>query len=249
MKSLAVGIYLMISLLLPALVHAQTVRLAIGEWPPFTSSTDPNGKLAEQLVTEAFALVGYEVEYDYFPWKRSYAFALSGEYDGTFPWYPSDERQETFLMTNEPLIEEQEVFFHRSDLDFEWQEFGDLKPYRIGGTIGYSHVNLLREAGIEVRTAATDRLNLRMLQAGRIDLFPISYLVGNNLIHKLFSPEEAASITSHPKPLTNGKMYMLMSRHTEDGTTLSRQFDEGLRQLKASGRYDQLMDQYMNPLQ
>ena len=46
------------------------VRLANGEWPPYTSLNLPNLGCDSQVVTEAFALEGIGVEYDFFPWAR-----------------------------------------------------------------------------------------------------------------------------------------------------------------------------------
>jgi len=235
--------------LFPGAAQADTVRLAIGEWPPFTSSHEPSGKLAEQIVIEAFSLVDMNVEMDYLPWKRSFEYTLSGQYDGTFPWYSTDSRQAEFLISHEPVIEEREVFFHRRDVDFDWQHLDDLRPYRIGGTIGYSHVEVLTRAGVNVRTAASDELNIRMLQAGRIDAFPVSYYVGRHLIDSLFTPEEAAQLVSHPKPLTEGYLYLLVSKHIENGEDIVRQFDEGIRLLRSSGRYDQLLSQHITAVQ
>ena len=56
-------------LLLPfsALSKEQVIRLANGEWPPYTSKDLPNYGLGSQIVSEAFAEVGIKVEYGFFP--------------------------------------------------------------------------------------------------------------------------------------------------------------------------------------
>ena len=48
-----------------------TIRLTNGDWQPFMSKNGPHHGIASHVVTEAFALVGVEVEYGFFPWKRS----------------------------------------------------------------------------------------------------------------------------------------------------------------------------------
>ncbi len=49
---------------------AETIRLTNGEWQPYLSKDAPHHGFASHIVTEAFALVGVEVEYGFFPWKR-----------------------------------------------------------------------------------------------------------------------------------------------------------------------------------
>ncbi len=49
---------------------AETIRLANGEWHSFLSKGAPHHGFASHIVTDAFALVGVEVEYGFFPWSR-----------------------------------------------------------------------------------------------------------------------------------------------------------------------------------
>ncbi len=90
----------------------EIVRLAIGEWSPFTSAKNPKGKIAEIVVEEAFKLSGYKVTFSYHPWKRSYELVKEGSADGTFPWYLSDRRENDFFIANEPIMKEKEVFLN-----------------------------------------------------------------------------------------------------------------------------------------
>ncbi len=48
---------------------SKTIRLTNG-WQPYLSKDVPHHGFASHIVTEAFALVGVEVEYGFFPWKR-----------------------------------------------------------------------------------------------------------------------------------------------------------------------------------
>ncbi len=62
---------------------SETIRLTNGEWQPNLSKDTPHYGFASHIVTEAFALVGVEVEYGFFPWKRSYKIAKEGTWGGT----------------------------------------------------------------------------------------------------------------------------------------------------------------------
>lgn len=223
----------------------ESVRLAIGEWSPFTSAKNPKGKIAEIVVEEAFKLSGYKVIFSYHPWKRSYELVKEGSADGTFPWYMSDRRKNDFFIANEPIMKEKEVFFHLKSTDFQWKTFDDLKKYRIGGTIGYSHVMQLKEQGVDVDVVASDDINLKKLLAGRIDAAPIGFMVGYDIINRLFSREKADLFTNNPHPLREAEMYGLFSKNSQNGKRYADALSRGISQLKATGRYDEIFESYL----
>ena len=140
-----------------------TINLLTGEWPPYTSKSELKGKMAEAIVSEAFKLEGVTVKYEYYPWKRSYRSAKEGFGAGTFPWYKSEQRENDFIVTKEPLLKVKNVFFHLKSLDFQWESYEDLKKYSIGGTIGYTDTALLQSKGLNVQLVPREELNLKKL--------------------------------------------------------------------------------------
>ena len=224
----------------------ETIELAIGEWAPYTSEKDTNGKLAEALVTEAFKLENIDVVYKYFPWKRSFEGTKKGNYAGTFPWYGTDERKSDFYLVKEPVITAKTVFFHMKDVDFKWDTYEDLKKYKVGGTLGYSDTTLLQKNGINVDVAPNEKSNYKKLLAGRIDIVPSTMIVGYNIINNMFTPAKAALFTNHPKALINADMFMLISKKIPNGHELADKFGKGLKKLKESGRYDQITTDFLS---
>ncbi|WDP92032.1 MAG: transporter substrate-binding domain-containing protein [Desulfobacter sp.] len=222
-----------------------TITMAIGEWAPFTSQIDPDGKLAEVLVREIYTQEGIKVRYTYFPWKRSFKLTKIGDYAATFPWRKTEERKPDFYFPKEILYKEKEVFFHLKTLDFKWEDDEDLKNYTIGGVLGYAHVQHLKAKGLVLDVTSSDAQNFKKLLAGRIDLFSCSFVVGYNLINRLFPPSKAALFTNHPKPLLQEPMYLMISKKIPNGRELAEKFDLGIQKLKASGRYQQIFDTFM----
>lgn len=51
---------------LSSLANSETVRLANGEYPPYCSEHLPHYGIWSHIVTEAFALKGLTVEYEFF---------------------------------------------------------------------------------------------------------------------------------------------------------------------------------------
>ncbi len=223
---------------------ADTVTLSIGEWAPYFSQTDPNGKLLERVVTEAFKLEGVEVKYQYLPWKRSYANAESGASDGTAGWNKTEERERKFYLNKEPLIQDEAVFFHLKSKAFGWNTLEDLKKYKVGVTIGYKQEKIYESLGIQADPVPSEELNFKKLLAGRIDVYQTAKPAGYAMIKRLFSPEEARLFTNDPKPLEVAEYYILFSQAAPNGKLFAEKFDSGFRKLKASGAYDKILMDY-----
>jgi len=222
----------------------ETITLAIGEWAPYTSEQDIKGKMSEVIVSEAFRLVDIIVKLKYYPWKRSYKMTTQGDVAGTFPWFHHDKRKKETIYNKEPLVSELEVIFHLKTLDFQWNDFSDIKKYSVGGTIGYNHNFILAEHGIKTQQVKSDLLNFKKLLNGRIDLFPVSYNVGYYIINKSFEPEITAKFTNHPKTIQEGKLFVLFSKAIPNGQVLADKLDRGLKEMKASGRYDRILTNF-----
>lgn len=224
-----------------AVLLAQTVTIAVGNYPPYTSMNDPQARLAQRLAKEAFALEGIRVIYRYYPWSRCYREAEQGRVDATLPWFHSKRRDRIFLFSKEPLFRVTDVFFHLKSLDFHWKNFADLKRYRLGGTLGYYDTELLEQHGLTLDTVTHEKLNFEKMFLGRIDAYPTSLKVGGYLIHNLFTPSVATRFTYNPKPLDQANVYAMFSRSTTRGLALRNAFDKGLKRLKLSGRYAVIM--------
>ena len=223
-------------------VHAnEVVKIAIGDWEPFTSSRADNAHINEDIVREAFLLEGIQVDYQYFPWVRSYQYVEKGEFHATFPWMITKKRKKEVYFNKEPLLTEQTVFFHLKSRPFQWDKFEDLKGLRIGGTLGYASGETLEQQGLTVDYVSKEDFNYHKLLKGRLDIYPTAFYVGYHQINMLFQPNEAKLFTHHPKILEEKNYYMVFSKNTPNVHELIEQFDKGLRKLKKSGRYDEIL--------
>lgn len=238
-------------LALSASVSAQdkTVKISVGEWPPFISQNLKHYGVAAHLVKEAFANEGYTVEYGFFPWKRSMILAESGEWNGSMPWGMKQKRQEKFHYTA-PLMKQVITLLHHKDLDVQWDTLKDLKEHRFGATRGYFYGKEFEEHEkselLKVRRTTSDIQNLKKLRVNRIDIFIVEKNVGVDLINKTFTPEEKSQFIFHPKSIDSSGLYLLLSKNTTNGADLTKTFNQGLKKLKSSGRYDQFINDSLN---
>jgi polar amino acid transport system substrate-binding protein len=228
-----------------ALAQTQdTIRLTTGEWQPFLSKEVPHYGFGLHIVSEAFALVGVKVEFGFFPWARSYKLAEDGTWDGSAIRWDTEERRESFWFTD-PVAPSTTVLFHLKDTNFDWNTYEDLNDVKIGATLKYSYgkaFDAAEAAGtIKTNRAPDDETGLRKLLKGRIEVFPGEVMVTYTQIRDTFSKEDAGRFTHHPKPINDQPLYLMLSKKVPGNEALLDLFNEGLKQLRASGRYDQII--------
>ena len=133
MKKLLIFLSLVVLHVSPAAAK-QKVRITNGEWAPYLSEHLPHFGFASHIVEEAFNQVGIEVQYGFFPWKRSYKLALEGKWHGTVVWVYTEERAKSFFYSD-VVVSDAEYLFHLRSRPIDWKELSDLQGMRIGGTL------------------------------------------------------------------------------------------------------------------
>lgn len=225
-------------------VAGEAIRISTGEFAPWSSEALKHKGFTNHVISEAFKLEGYEVEFVFYPWKRVYESAKSGEkFQATSYWYPSEDRAKDFHYSD-PLQEDAIVFFHlKSNALSDWESLDDLKGERIGATAGYTYTAEFWDAAksqrLNIQEAKSDELNFKKLLKGRIDLFPSDPLVGQKLLQEVFDSEVAETVTYHPKPLVAPTGHLLFSKQLANGEELVATFNRGLAKLRDSGQYAQ----------
>lgn len=231
-------------LLMPAQAGERVVRIANGEWPPYSGENLAYYGLASRIVTEAFKREGVTVHYGFFPWRRAYLLAMTSGWDGTAVWSRNDERAQHFYYSD-PVVESDTVFFHLKTTRFSWNSIDDLSGYVVGVTNGYYYHPALDSAikagKVHVQVGASDEQNLRKLLAGRIDVFPIERLVAMALLRAHFTPEEAARLTFNSKRVNVEQLHLLLGKQRPENRELIDEFNKGLKKLRDEGRIDLFM--------
>lgn len=255
----AIGIRLMRTLLLSVLFSlfcagfavADSVRLTNGEWPPYLGDQLPHKGVASRIVAEAFALQGVDVAWEFHPWARSLQLAERGQRDGSAVWLRSREREEKFFISD-PVVESGYYLFHRKSYSFDWQQVADLQGRRLAGTRGYDYGEAFQQAEasgqLRVNRVTSDETAFRQLLAGRVDLFPMDKVVGFDMLHQHFSAAERAQLSFHPKPLRSDSLHLLLSRKVPGNAELIARFNQGLAQLRESGKVAQYLLEIQQPL-
>jgi polar amino acid transport system substrate-binding protein len=220
------------------------ILLVTGEFPPFTSENLDGGGISTEIIRAAFAEMERPVRIEFYPWERSEAMVQSGEAWGAFPYVPTSERQERYLVSNPISYARTMLFYHDDALEgVQYNALADLQPYRIGVSLGYWYIPMFEEAALTLDEGSDDLANLRKLQAGRIDVFPIHEYIGGWLIQNNFA-ENADSFRTLETPLDISSDAVIASRSYSDSEVILSEFNTALQTIIDSGVYDAIFESY-----
>ena len=246
LAGLTAALALAFSLLAATPSAAETVLLTSGDWPPYYSPALPFGGIANQVVSESFALTGVHVEFEFQPWRRALDTARSGKAAGSAGWLPLGGRERDFLYS-EPVFRSARVFFHLKSLPFDWHTLDDIRDLRVAVTLGsvdeFPLEAIMARGNGKLDIAKDYASGMKKLILGRVDIYACNLPVGLFILEQRID-HGANRVTYNPRPIFTETNHLVIRRDYPGAEALMARFNEGLRQLKASGRYDRIMSGY-----
>jgi polar amino acid transport system substrate-binding protein len=223
-----------------------SILLTSGEWPPFYSASLSGGGFANRVISESFALEGISVDFLFLPWRRAWSMADHGPPVGSAGWLPMEERKRRFVFSD-PVFTSDRVFFHRRDVPFNWRTLEDVRDLRVVITLGSAEEVPLEDAMAggrgKLNVAANYEAGMKMLIAGRVDVYACNKAVGLFILANRI-PAGADQVVYTPRPIFTETNHLILSRRLPYAEALMARFNQGLRKLRQSGRYDQIKRDY-----
>ena len=211
--------------------YADPVIMATGEWIPYTSENLEDRGEFTRRVTRVFQKMGIETDYRFYPWRRCFDSVLKGRIWAAFPYAYTPERAEK-VMYSDPISCSRTLFFYYDAAgDREapvFQQFSDLKPYRLGGITGYFYEETFKRAGLTVDYVSKEIYGMEKLIRGRIDLMPVNERVAWYLIHTHF-PEYADKFKFVSTPLAENLLCLIVSKTYPGSSELLKKFNAALK--------------------
>ncbi|MEP4035560.1 transporter substrate-binding domain-containing protein [Pseudophaeobacter sp.] len=210
---------------------------------PFNYSVgDEYAGIDVQIMNEAAARIGVELEHRPMPWKRVLLAFESGELDVIFQLAPSPERFANWHMVG-PLRRTRTVFVTTSDSPIQdITELEDLEGLMVGVVAGFiyeeafdNHPDLLREESLD------DFTNIRKLLLGRSDLVVGGYATLLYVASELNALEKLRFL---PTPLSEYSRYVGFPR-TPRGKEMAERLQKELNLMQASGRMDSILRSHL----
>jgi polar amino acid transport system substrate-binding protein len=245
MNKILLALYLIGTCISSNCIAEETIRISTGEFPPYLSENLAHNGVGLRIIKEAFALEGVKVEYGFFPWKRSYKLAKTGEWDASATWGHNADRDKHFYFSD-PLYPARSVFFHLKSYQFDWNTLEDLKGISIGATQTYAYTPEFLEAidkqTLNIELIASDEINFKKLLKGRTNIFPLNIDVAYALLANKFTLHERESITYHPRELYSIQSHLIFSKKNERNIRMLALFNSGLKRLRVSGKFGEYFE-------
>jgi polar amino acid transport system substrate-binding protein len=250
MGRLAIRLLPVLALLATGPAGAEGLRLVTGpDYPPYAGPDLPQGGMATELVLAAFEAAGRPAEpIEFLPWKRGYQAVLDGEFDATFPYIAVPERKRAMLFSTE-LYDAQTWPVFRSDRMRPYTGPDSLIGLTLCQPVGYAppaELLQLIDAGLlRLVQPASMPLCARQLLAGRVDLLANSPALFNTIVRSEWHGGPAPMMGD--RPIAENPLFLLADRKNPKGPEIMAAFAKGLGLLRASGRYQAIVDRHLAP--
>ncbi len=230
-----------LTLFLPTQSLAANFTIYTEEYPPYNYTE--NGSItgiSTEIVREILHRINHPDTIEIAPWSAAYLQLLKEDDKALYSTTRAPFRENLFKWVG-PLVPNNTVLFARSTSDIS---IGSIDDARKVGQIGvykddYGELLLKQKGFTNLRTAADNRSNLENLIDGKIDLWIINELTGNqmaretgqaNLIKKVFEVEKEF-------------MYIAFSKSTPD--EVIQQWQQALDEIKEDGTYAQIFSKWI----
>ncbi len=152
------------------------VKIVGDPWPPWMQQEkgkEPSG-YAVEIAQELFKRLNLNIDIRIVPFKRGLAKVKYGEADAILMVAKNKERSQ-YMLFKTPMKETFFYLYHTDKLkNFEWQNWQELQPYKIGIVGGFNYGKGWDEArkkyNFKTFEVTQDIQNIGKLLTGRVDL-------------------------------------------------------------------------------
>lgn len=238
---------ILLAVCLPVSAFAEPLSLVTGEnYAPFTGSDLPGGGMLTQIVQAAFAQQGISTELVWLPWKRGYLAVTQGKYAATFPYVHTPEREQEFFYS-EPMYTFNQRLYSRAGEVYEPDNLPALAGKRLCYPLGWQPpvaIEQMIERG-ELTRHAPKSLDAcaQLLLLQRDDFFLANAPLGDIVLRRM--GESRAALRTSTASFPTNTLHFIVPRNNPQASNMLHSFNQGLAALQASGKYQQLMELYL----
>lgn len=250
MRSLVNSVFCAAMLLASGSVQSgeRVVTLRADEWCPFNCTPgDASPGYMIEIAVEALGAAGYRVDYATLNWVRSIQEARSGHIDAIVG--ATREEAPDFVFPH-PLGTTVDALAVRNDTKLDLSAPDPFDDFVVGAIRGYDYTGKIgrylasneRDGSRVQLTSGDDALatNLHKLVAGRVDIVVDNENRMRHVLRELGLDQRVTVITDgDPVPL-----YIAFSPANADSAKIAATLDDGVAELRRSGRLATILDHY-----
>ncbi len=229
-------------LALPGLPHAATarpsttVRIATGDYPPYTDARQPDGGVVTARLRAALAHQGLDARFKFLPWARAKEETRAGHFDASSYWWSNEDLRRDFLLSR-PVIGNALRWLR---LRSRALQAGD----RVAMVLGYNYPKPVQQAmqqlQLKPQVVHNDLTGVRMVLHGRVAAIAVDEGNACALLSSISAAERALLVLSPaPQPLALRPGLVILPKVLPGSAALLRQLDAGLQ---ATLTEDNLLD-------
>jgi len=228
----------------------EPVTVITGDWPPYVEQSAPGGGILAEVLSAAFAGMGYRADYRFGLFDDALTAAGRDGVAGTFPWFRTEQREQDWVYGRQPLLEVEYVFFVRrpalivpklDTASIDTPE--DLHGLRFGGVAGYVYPEEVEKRIRPERRYPTEAEAFEALLDRKIDLLQSDFRVGMDFITGPHADRRHDIVVLAGEGLTHRQpLYFVAARSQPGAEDFIAALDDELRRLELAGYLRQLLD-------
>lgn len=225
----------------------KVLKLASSSWPPYADKTMPEKGFGMDMVTQVLKRAGYTTEITIASWPRVLQGTSIGIYDAIpTAWY-TPERDKA-LYYSDPYFENVIRLVKLRSRPIKARSLADLDGLLVGYVTDYAYGEAFNKATNIVKIPSNHVIqNLMLLQRGKIDLtlgdrWVIRYELTN------YMPNSIQDFEFIGKPVAKRHLHLAVSRTRPDHKQIVAAFNKALKEMKADGSYEKILDKYRSRL-
>ncbi|ARU57428.1 amino acid ABC transporter [Oleiphilus messinensis] len=228
--------------LFSSLVRGDEITLFVEDnFYPF-SKEDGTG-ISNTIVLESFQLMGIQAKLTVYPFARLMANLENNVGLGGFNAVPVNDLPERYVFGSESIYDSYTYFYYHKNRPIQFSNLNELdRPdLRVGEVNGYIYSQEYLDLGFTRSKMKSDRHLIQMLMLNRLDLAYMTARVAEYHMRQLGIPEgtlvRVEGIGAAKLPL-----HVAFNREHPKAKYYADRLDRGLKLLKASGRYYEILN-------
>ncbi|QDG79586.1 transporter substrate-binding domain-containing protein [Labrenzia sp. PHM005] len=223
---------------------AEQISIVTEHLPPYSYLEEGQARgLSTEVVQAVLEETGHTSDIQFMPWARAYQTALTKPNTLVYSIARTPKREDLFAWIG-TIAPFGAALYQRADAPpMELHSLSDARFLYVGVYRGDAKEAALIEHGFEnLQTTDDDRLNLRKLMLGRLDMIAIDdSVIGPLLKDEGIDPKQLKKVM--PIKELSGQLYMAFNKASDP--ELVKTFKEGLVTIKENGLFDQILMRYL----
>ncbi|WP_372652286.1 substrate-binding periplasmic protein [Halobacteriovorax sp.] len=233
-----------ILLLIIASISASTIALeanlaAEDNWPPYSGQNEIG--VSQVIIKKAFQKSGVKVKIDSYPYARAEKKVLNGQLDGFFNVSKQPSTLGKFHFGKEPILKAKASFFYHKKRSFKFRSLKDLPKgtaFILIRGFEYGKDFEQHKHKFDIEYVHSQEQIINMLISNRPAITIMYDEVAKYHLDRM--PGTKKNIKN--KPSHTSSIYLAFNKDSPKSKALSKKLDEGLRKLKRTDMYEELLN-------